>query len=298
MRQCDPGEQQALQALRDGDPDSYLQHKQDKITVHETEIDALSTLTGAWHDAQLQYGRREAVMIARDNLTRERLNRAARAKLKHDQLLGEHDVIIGGRGWAPGDRVITRRNDRRHDVDNGTLGTVIAIDAETGSMLLETDSGEPRALDHEYVARYLQHAYALTAHGAQGATVQWAGVTGRPDEFTREWAYTALSRARETTRIHLVSQRSERDRERDEYAPAHPDPTPNETRDRLRQSLTRFETELLAIEHRTPLPHEHEHEHAPEPEPSSPSRARVPEPDGLGLLRRGRLDRSGRTLRL
>jgi hypothetical protein len=77
-----PGEQRALQALRDGDPDSYLQHKQDKITVHETEIDALTTLTGAWHDAQLRLGRREAVMIARDNLTRERLNHAARAKLK------------------------------------------------------------------------------------------------------------------------------------------------------------------------------------------------------------------------
>jgi ATP-dependent exoDNAse (exonuclease V) alpha subunit len=54
----------------------------DKITVHETEIDALTTLTGAWHDAQLRLGRREAVMIARDNLTRERLNHAARAKLK------------------------------------------------------------------------------------------------------------------------------------------------------------------------------------------------------------------------
>lgn len=118
MRQRDPDEQHALQALRDGDPDSFLDRKQDQIAVHDTEVDALITLTNAWHEAQLQQSRHEAVMIARDSLTRERLNRAARSKLKHDHLLGKVDVIIGGRGNTPSDRVITRRNDRRHDVDN------------------------------------------------------------------------------------------------------------------------------------------------------------------------------------
>jgi conjugative relaxase-like TrwC/TraI family protein len=290
MRQRDPDEQRALQELRDGNPDDYLDHKQGQITVHDTELDALTTLTAAWHAAQIQHGRRDAVMIARDNLTRERLNRAARNNLKNDQHLGEHDVIIGGRGYAPGDRVIARRNDRRHDVDNGTLATVIAIDPDTGGMLLETDSGEPRALDQAYVARYLEHAYALTAHGAQGATVEWAGVIGRPDEFTREWAYTALSRAREVTLIHLVSELSERDRERDDYAPAQPDPTPRETRDRLRHALIRSETEPLATEQTGP-PH-------PQAEVLSPRRVRVPEPNGLELLRRGRLRQSEPNLRL
>lgn len=283
MRQRDPAEQQALQALHDGDPDQYLEHKHNEITVHETELDAITALTTAWHHAQLQHGRREAVMIARDNLTRERLNRAARAKLKQDRQLDEPDVIMGGRGYSPGDRVIARRNDRRRDVDNGTLATVITIDPDSGSMLLEADSGEPLALDHEYVARHLEHAYALTAHGAQGGTLQWAGVTGRPDEFTREWAYTALSRARDTTTIHLISQRSARDRDRDDYAPAEPDPEPQETRGRLRHSLPRSETEPLAYErisHRPP-----------------PRRApTIPEPNGVDLLRAGRLRRGGRSL--
>jgi ATP-dependent exoDNAse (exonuclease V) alpha subunit len=227
-------------------------------------------------------------MIAHDNLTRERLNRTARAKLKHDHLLGDGDVIIGGRPYAGGDRVIARSNDRRRDVDNGTLRTVIAIDADTGAMLLETDAGEPRALDHEYIARYLEHAYALTAHGAQGATVQWAGVTGRPDEFTREWAYTALSRARETTAIHLISQRTERDRERDDYAPAQPDRTPDEARDQLRQTLARSESQQLASEQTSPA----------QPRTSTPGRTPVAEPNGLELLRGGRLRPSGRTLHL
>ena len=49
-------------------------------------------------------------------------------------------------------------------------------------------------------------AAMVAAHGAQGATVAWAGVIGRPREFTREWAYTALSRAREQTTLHVIAQ--------------------------------------------------------------------------------------------
>ena len=48
-----------------------------------------------------------------------------------------------------------------------------------------------------YIIQHVGHAYALTGHGAQGATATWAGVIGRPEEFTREWGYTAVSRPRE-----------------------------------------------------------------------------------------------------
>jgi hypothetical protein len=237
MRQRDPGEQDALRALHDGDPNDYFERKRHDITVHETEVDALATLSDSWHQAQVQYGRRQAVMIARTNLSRERHNRAARAKLKRFNQLGERDVIIGGRGYAAGDH------------------------SETGSTLLETDSDEPRALDPEYVARHLEHAYALTAHGAQGGTFRRAGVTGPPDEFTREWAYAALSRARGRTILHLISQRSERDRERDEYAPAQPDLDSEQTRTRVRQALARSEAEPLATERLGPGP-----QHRPSPQ--------------------------------
>jgi ATP-dependent exoDNAse (exonuclease V) alpha subunit len=54
------------------------------------------------------------------------------------------------------------------------------------------------------VAEHVQHAYALTAHTIQGGTVEWAGVVGRPDDFTRNWSYTALSRAREATELFLI----------------------------------------------------------------------------------------------
>jgi ATP-dependent exoDNAse (exonuclease V) alpha subunit len=219
-------------------------------------------------------------MIARDNLTRERLSRAARAKLKRDGPLSADGVFIAGREYAPGDRVIARRNSRRHDVDNGTLATIISVDRPNGEILIATDRGDARSLDHDYAAEHLQHAYALTGHGAQCSTFAWVGAIGRPEEFTQEWAYTALSRAKHQTTIHIVGDRSQRERERDEYAPAQPDRTADETRDATRRAIRRSETERLATQQ------------LPEPREPQAQAAKVPDHavrlDGASMLRRSR----------
>lgn len=248
MRQRDPRERAALKTLREEDPDHYLVHKHDDLKVHHDESEALGDLAQEWHAAQRQHGRGQAVMIARDNHSRERLNQIARAQLKDDDVLPQAGVLVGGREYAPGDRVIARHNDRAHDVDNGTLATVLTIDQQTRRMQLLTDSGQTRQLDPMYVSAHVEHAYALTGHGAQGATFMWAGVVGRPEEFTREWAYTALSRARQTTTIHVIGERSERQRERDEFAPAPADRDHAQTLGALRRAMRTCETELLALE--------------------------------------------------
>ena len=252
MRQRDPEERAALEALRHGEAERYLAHKQDEITVHPTEDQALRALAEQWHAAQHQHGLKRTVMIARDNQTRDRLNLAARARLRRAGTLHAPNIMIGGRDYAPGDRVIARRNDRHRDIDNGTLGTVTAIDARTGSMVIETDTGGRRDLDPAYVAAHVEHAYALTGHGAQSGTVTWAGVVGRPEEFTREWAYTALSRSREETVVHLISARSEREHEREDYAPAVADRNRTETLQALNHAMRRSETERLGIEQLQP----------------------------------------------
>ncbi|MGH2869214.1 MAG: hypothetical protein ACRDNK_16840, partial [Solirubrobacteraceae bacterium] len=249
-------------------------------------------------------------------------------QLRQDGLLPAAAVTIEGRDYAPGDRVIARRNDRTHDIDNGTLATVIDVDRD-GAMLVRTDSGQARELSPAYVADHLEYAYALTGHGAQGATVGWVAVVGRPEELTREWAYTALSRARGDTMIHLISEASEAAREREQYAPAQPDRAATQTLSALRTAMRRRETEPLALEHlhpqhrpspptAGPTPPRHgttptaadprrvenpvtrtlEHE-AAQPEPPRPVPLVRPspgaEPDGLALLRRNR-SAPGRTL--
>jgi hypothetical protein len=71
-------------------------------------------------------------------------------------------------------------------------------------VVVRTDAGAQRTLDAAYVIEHLQHPYALTAHSIQGGTAEWAGVVGRPEDFTRKWSYTALSRAREATELFLI----------------------------------------------------------------------------------------------
>jgi conjugative relaxase-like TrwC/TraI family protein len=276
MRQIDPSERQALEALHDGDPGAYLAHNHDQIAVHETEIDALLEVRDSWHVAQQLVGGRGAVMIARDNLTRERLNHAARAALKHEGVLAESGVRIGGREYSPGDRVVARRNDRAKDLDNGSIGTVLAVDGQQFSMTLQTDAGQTCLLEHDYIADHIEHAYALTAHAAQGATVTWAAVAGRPNDFTREWAYTALSRAREQTQIHVISEPTEPEREREEYAPPQPALEPTETLKALERAMGRSETEPLALERAAP--------DAAAPAPSEPHSEQAPTQPQLGGL--------------
>jgi hypothetical protein len=108
-------------------------------------------------------------------------------------------------------------------------------------------------LDGAYAAEHLEPAYALTGHGAQGATVEWAGVIGRPSEFGREWAYTALSRARGGTQVHLIAEATPKQRERERYAPPEPGRTADEALASMRSAMRCSERESLAVEQVEPV---------------------------------------------
>ncbi len=81
-----------------------------------------------------------------------------------------------------------------------------AVDLDPLAVTIQTDDGELRELPGDYVAEHLELAYALTGHGSQGATVERAQVIGAPEAFTNEWAYTALSRARDPVTVHLIAE--------------------------------------------------------------------------------------------
>ncbi len=171
-------------------------------------------------------GMNNIALVTKDNTRRAAMNRMIREQLTEQGVLTGHARM--GRfqdedlEWAVGDRVIARRNHKGYDLDNGTLGTIVELD--DSGLTLADDNGNTRRFDAndpeqvKYVSEHLEHAYALTAHGTQGATLQWAGVVGLPGEFSREWAYTALSRAKQTTRVYLVSGHTEAEEERKEYA--------------------------------------------------------------------------------
>ncbi len=224
MRQRDPRERQLLAQVRRGDPADYTAEKAARGQLHIYAGDAQRANAGehaavaAWRERQAACSWGQAVLIVRDNDRRERLNALIRAELERDGRLGE-SVHVGGCEFAGGDRVVARRNDRERAVDNGTRGTVVAVDPSEKELVVRTDAGAQRRLDASYVAEHLQHAYVLTAHTVQGATVEWAGVVGRPEDFTRNWSYTALSRAREPTELFLIDTPTDRELDRTEIAP-------------------------------------------------------------------------------
>lgn len=87
----------------------------------------------------------------------------------------------------------------------GCWRPVASVYAGRGSVTLTTDAGKVVPLDPSYLQEgQLSHAYALTAHKAQGMTVDRAFVRGS-DELYREWGYTALSRRREEARFYVTA---------------------------------------------------------------------------------------------
>jgi conjugative relaxase-like TrwC/TraI family protein len=254
IRQRDPAEREALESLHDGYPDQYIELKREQraLAIHEREEDALAAILSDWSEARQEHGTSQAVMIARDNVTREVLNDRARQLLIRHRVLAADGVTIADHEFRVGDRVIARRNDRYREVDNGTLATVERIDRRTGALTVITDAEVRRRLDASYVSEHLEHAYALTGHGAHGATVEWAGVIGRPSEFTREWSYTSLSRARGRAHAYVITEATAGQREREQYAPPEPERTADEALEIMSRSMRRREAEPLATQQIAP----------------------------------------------
>ena len=176
----------------------------------------LEQAVGEWAAGAVGHGVEQSVLICRDNETRRALNTLAREHRREAGELGE-ERSYGPVTVAVGDRVICRNNERDLDIDNGTRGTVRHLD-ERG-IVIETDAHLIRELPVGYVAEHVEHAYALTGHGVQGATVEHATVVASPHDLSRGWSYTAFSRARGDTRL-LVRDGEPGIGGREEYAPA------------------------------------------------------------------------------
>jgi hypothetical protein len=174
MRQRDHGERRALGLLHEGGPGGWLAWARQQGRVELGGTGAIpERAVQEWEAAVGEHGLDRAVLIARSNDTRAALNERARQVVRARGSLGQ-ERDYGPVTVAVGDRVICRRNDREVDVDNGTRGTVRAVHRAT--VVIEADGRTIRALPAAYVARHVEHAYALTGHGMQGGTVEWAGV--------------------------------------------------------------------------------------------------------------------------
>jgi len=248
MRQRDVDERAALARLHAGDPAAYLTWAdgRDRVVVHN-DADGLAAALDDWRTAVAEHNPIQAVLIARRQEVRGALNDAARAHQHASGALGA-DVAYGTVTVAAGDRVICRRNDVDIDVDNGTRATVRA--ALEDRIVIETDAGIVRDIPAGYVAEHVEHAYCLTGHGMQGGTVEHATVLASVRDLTKGWSYTALSRARAATLLHIDASDTAAALERSELGGADVRETPDRVQvlARARAQMMVRDDEDLAIE--------------------------------------------------
>jgi conjugative relaxase-like TrwC/TraI family protein len=198
-----------------------------------------------------------AVLVATDNATVAALNARAQTDLSSQQCpSGSGDdaagaVVLHDDSRARvGDRVVTRRNDRRLTgtagswVRNGDVWTVTAVRADgsleaarpartrhgtrqTDGPAAPGDPGDVVLLPAGYVREHVELGYATTAHRAQGITADVAFTLVRPG-MSRESLYVALTRGRDANHAYVAT---------DLPDPDHPHPQPGQTERTGRQVL-------------------------------------------------------------
>ena len=128
--------------------------------------------------------------------------RAGEAIARRGERTGE-PVTRRGERIGLGDRVATRRNDRGLAVANRDTWTVAGI-SDDGALHVSGRAGD-RTLPAEYVREHVELAYATTAYGAQGETVDTAHLA-LGETTGAASAYVGMTRGRHRNIAHLVAE--------------------------------------------------------------------------------------------
>jgi ATP-dependent exoDNAse (exonuclease V) alpha subunit len=203
IRQHDPAERGALEQLRNGKVTDAVGWycENDRLRTAPSRYDAIDAAITAW-EADLRAGH-EAVLLAWRRRDVADLNeRARQRRVKAGAITGREVEAPGGKRYAVGDRVVTLAPSGDRRFVTSERGTVTTVDNE--QLTVRFDDGRAEVLTGEELARdRLDHAYGVTIHRMQGATVDRAHVFA--DGGGRELAYVAMSRARDTSQVYVVA---------------------------------------------------------------------------------------------
>ncbi len=202
-RQHEGWQQDATRHLATGRTGEAIAAYADKGMVHqaETREAARGELVERWDRERIAAPDRSRIILTHTNDEVRELNEAARDRMREAGQLGD-DVLVkaerGNRMFAAGDRIMFLRNERGHEVKNGTLATIEKVSPE--HIAVRTDDGRSVAFDTKDYA-HVDHGYAATFHKAQGMTVDRAHVLATPG-MDRHSAYVGMTRHRDGAAFH------------------------------------------------------------------------------------------------
>jgi len=178
------------------------------VHVAATPQDAMRALAQRWlNDRNMGGG--SQIILAHRRRDAARLNAVVREALHEEGALGEDfsihvtvteevagklEEFIEFRTFAVGDRILFTRNDQTLGVENGTVGTIMAVN-RAGVMRIVMPDGTTKSVDPDVYA-HLEQGYALTIHKAQGMTVDRAYVYASRG-LDAHASYVAMTRHRE-----------------------------------------------------------------------------------------------------
>lgn len=200
---------------------TYAAHERVREGTTDEMMDAAYL---AWA-SDVQEGRTSILVAEASNMVIH-LNERARADRIVANPVGDIEVnLTDGTKASEGDLVITRHNDRRlHTlrggwVRNGDRWIVTRVhkDGSVQVQRADVDFGGSVTLPAAYVAEHVDLGYAVTAHRAQGMTVETSHVvvTG---STTRENFYVSMTRGRDSNIAYVAL-----DKPDEGHAPPEPD---------------------------------------------------------------------------
>jgi len=210
-RQDDPNERRAVEEFRQELVELSLSRydKADKVVRSRTATESYTRMVDDWLD-HVRAGGGDP-MIAGTNHVRRELNRRARARLVAVGDVHGPALDVGETAFQQGDWIVARRNmrtlksrDGQHFVKNGSTGRVAAVDLASGCLKVDFNVEGRIDLPPSYVqAGHVDHGYARTSYGVQGATLDRA-FYHPGDSSSFEEGYVALTRGRRETRLYIV----------------------------------------------------------------------------------------------
>jgi conjugative relaxase-like TrwC/TraI family protein len=198
-------ERHALSELRAGSVAeavaAYVEHG--RVWLAPDRQNACAALIARWWElVESGVAHADVLLVAATRDEVDRLGWAAQARLIEAGRLGA--VVARGEGGSfhIGDRVLLTRNHLGLGVSNGERGRVVSA-TEEGITVVVDGRDSSVCLPHWYVCAHLRQGYSVTAHRAQGMTVEWT-LALVDDAWYRELGYSALSRARRGTELYLA----------------------------------------------------------------------------------------------
>ena len=243
IRQQYDWERATLRLLRDGEAREAYREYERYNRIHDAHSVAERQVQVIEDHARLEAGGLDTVILARRRDEVAALNELAHARSVAEGRVHGPALTVGDKEYQVGDRVICLANERSGAVSNGTRGIVTAVDVERQTLTLERPDKRQLTLDTTHYDA-IDRGYALTVHKAQGMTADIALVVGS-EGATREWAYTAMSRATLATHYYEVFKPPERDT----LGVEHWKETSRSAEERTVQAWTRSELKESALDY-------------------------------------------------